>query len=135
MFQVGTAGTGIDINIAANDYPVLQLTNTEMSLADDAVVGRINFHSSDASAAGIGAYIEARSHATDERYTELIIGTGFNATPAAETFRVGRFGDLSASGNVFCDNSGNLTSANGASFGPGAVTSITVVNGIVTAIS
>jgi len=36
---------------------------------------------------------------------------------------------------TICDASGNLASANGANFGPGAVTSITVVNGIVTAIS
>jgi hypothetical protein len=40
------------------------------------------------------------------------------------------------SGNVvIADSSGNLTSANGADFGPADATSFTVVNGIITAIS
>ena len=38
-------------------------------------------------------------------------------------------------GQVIADGSGNLASANGASFGPSDITTITVVNGIVTAVA
>jgi len=44
-------------------------------------------------------------------------------------------GTLDVGGTTISDSSGNISSANGANFGPSAVTSITVVNGIVTAIS
>lgn len=54
---------------------------------------------------------------------------------AAETLRVTNAGLVKIGGATISDSSGNLASANGANFGPGGVTSITVVNGIVTAIS
>lgn len=44
-------------------------------------------------------------------------------------------GVLSVGGNTISDSSGNLTSANGATFGASDATSFTVVNGIITAIS
>lgn len=58
-----------------------------------------------------------------------------NLTPSITGISIDSAGTIKAGAATISDNSGNLTSANGATFGPAAVSSITVVNGIVTNIS
>lgn len=72
-----------------------------------------------------------------KRELHISVGTGDVANTAFFS-GLGTYnfdGIIQAGGNEIASATGNLTSANGASFGPGAVTSITVLNGIVTAIS
>ena len=68
-------------------------------------------------------------------YDQNTNALGFRVNAVANRLQIDSSGNIKASGNTISDSSGNITSANGANFGPSAVASITVVNGIVTAIS
>jgi len=76
-------------------YPTLRFINTNLTLPDDSIIGRIDFYISDPSAPapGIAAYIECRANPVDERRGELIFATG-TASSASEKMRIDNLGNV-----------------------------------------
>ena len=119
--------------------PYLTLHNSTHEDTDGGRESRLNFKGEQSGGEETTLARIEISHdgAADDQKGKIVISTndGSDADTPTEALTIDSARNIKASGNTISDSSGNLTSANGANFGPAGVTSITVLNGIVTAIS
>ena len=145
-FEVQDNGIMVVFRDNANDASAASINymreQSSGIVTDDATLGDLNFRGNDGVDNGtLGAAISADVNGTPAAQripTDLIFSTaeGAGDDDIAEKMRLTNDGDLiMGTSNTISDTNGNLTSANGADFGPSDISTITVVNGIVTAIA
>ena len=148
-FDTVMAFAGLDVGIGelapetkiemTASAPYLTLHNSTHEDTDGGRESRLNFKGEQSGGEETTLARIEISHdgAADDQKGKIVISTndGSDADTPTEALTIDSARNIKASGNTISDSSGNLTSANGANFGPAGVTSITVLNGIVTAIS
>ena len=126
------AGTLLQLAIDGNAYLTLQ--NLTAENGEGGAETRLIFE--DHADVALAQIQGSHAGAADDTKGNLIFST-HSGSALTERLRIDESGNIKIAGDIIIisDSSGNLTSANGANFGPAGVSSITVLNGIVTTIS